>query len=149
MTPASPAAPAPTGPTRPGSPLRRVSGPAATIATLGAATLALALRDPHVHGSWGLCPSQAMGIDCPGCGGLRAVNDLTHGRLLDAASSNLYLVLAMPVAVFLLARWALDSWRGVQRPSSPLTTPLLVLAGAALVVFTVLRNVPTFSWLAS
>ena len=29
--------------------------------------------------SWGLCPSAALGFSCPGCGGLRAVNDLTHG----------------------------------------------------------------------
>ncbi len=128
---------------------RRVSGPAATIAGLGAATVALALRDPHRSGSWGLCPSRALGFDCPGCGGLRAVNDLTHGRLLDAASSNLYLVAAMPVVVFFLARWALDSWRGTERAPSVLTTPLLVTAGLVLVAFTVLRNLPAFDWLAS
>ncbi|WP_148614902.1 DUF2752 domain-containing protein [Nocardioides rubriscoriae] len=128
---------------------RRVSGPLLTIAGLGAATIALALRDPHQRGSWGLCPSRALGFDCPGCGGLRAVNDLTHGRLLDAASSNLYLVVGLPVAVYLLGRWVLDAWRGTERAASPLTTPLLVTAGVVLVVFTVLRNVPAFGWLAS
>ncbi|MFB9314888.1 DUF2752 domain-containing protein [Nocardioides plantarum] len=128
---------------------RRVAGPALTIAGLAAATLALALRDPHQHGSWGLCPSQAMGFDCPGCGGLRAVNDLTHGRLLDAASSNLYLVVAIPVVVLLLGRWVVDAWRGTERPASPLTVPLLVTAGLVLVAFTVLRNVPACGWLAS
>lgn len=127
----------------------RMWWPALTIAGLGATTLALALRDPHRQGSWGLCPSRALGLDCPGCGGLRAVNDLTHGRLVDAASSNLYLVALIPVAVFLLGRWAYDAWRGVERPASPVTSPLLVVAGVVLVVFTVLRNVPAFAWLAS
>lgn len=127
----------------------RVSVPAMTLAGLAAATAALALRDPHRQGSWGLCPSRALGFDCPGCGGLRAVNDLTHGRLLDAASSNLYLVLAIPVVVFLLGRWTLDAWRGTDRVPSALTTPLLAVAGVTLVVFTVLRNVPAFGWLAS
>lgn len=134
---------------RESSRVRRVSGPAVTLAGLGAATLALALRDPHEKGSWGLCPSRALGVDCPGCGGLRAVNDLTQGRLLDAASSNLYLVLAIPVVVLLLGRWALDAWRGTERVPSALTTPLLVVAGVALVAFTLLRNVPAFGWLAS
>jgi hypothetical protein len=128
---------------------RRVAGPLLTIAGLGVATTALALRDPHRHGSWGLCPSRAIGIDCPGCGGLRAVNDLTHGRLLDAASSNLYLVLAIPVVVLLLGRWMVDAWQGTERPASVLTTPLLVTAALVLVFFTVLRNVPAFGWLAS
>ncbi|MCW2812780.1 MAG: hypothetical protein JWN84_235 [Nocardioides sp.] len=142
LTPVAPAA-------RDASRARRVSGPALTLAGLGAATLALALRDPHEQGSWGLCPSRALGFDCPGCGGLRAVNDLTQGRLLDAASSNLYLVLAIPVVALLLGRWALDAWRGTERASSALTTPLLVVAGVALVAFTLLRNVPAFGWLAS
>lgn len=128
---------------------QRVRVPAATIAGLGAATLALALRDPHRQGSWGLCPSQVLGFDCPGCGGLRAVNDLTHGRLLDAASSNLLLVVAIPVVVLLLGRWALDAWRGTERSASAVAVPLLVLTGAALVAFTVLRNVPAFGWLAA
>ncbi len=127
----------------------RLTAPALTIGGLAATTLALHVRDPHDAYSWGLCPSAAVGLACPGCGGLRAVNDLTQGRLLDAASSNLYLVLAIPVVVLLLGRWALDAWRGTERVPSALTTPLLVVAGVALVAFTVLRNVPAFGWLAS
>ena len=47
-----------------------------------AATIALRLRDPHDSGSWGYCPWKLLtGLDCPGCGALRAVNDLTHGDL--------------------------------------------------------------------
>ena len=34
----------------------------------------------------------AVGIWCPACGGLRAVNDLTNGDVLGAASSNLVFV---------------------------------------------------------
>ncbi|WP_167736556.1 DUF2752 domain-containing protein [Nocardioides sp. 1609] len=127
---------------------RQVLWPAATIGGLAAATVALALRDPHSQGSWGACPSAALGFACPGCGGLRAVNDLTHGRFLDAASSNVLLVAMIPVAVFLLGRWALDAWRGTDRPASALTTPLVVLLLIALAVFTVARNLPFGTWLA-
>ena len=42
---------------------------------------ALAARDPHVHGTWGFCVFRSLtGLPCPGCGGLRAVNDLAHGQ---------------------------------------------------------------------
>ena len=60
----------------------RMLGPVLTIGGLTAATVALHLRDPHVSHSWGVCPLYALtGIYCPGCGGLRGVNDLTDGHL--------------------------------------------------------------------
>ena len=81
----------------------RMLGPALAIGGLAAATVALHLRDPHVSHSWGVCPLYALtGIYCPGCGGLRGVNDLTDGHLGAAASSNLLLVVAIPFAVFLV-----------------------------------------------
>ena len=45
-----------------------------------------------------------MGIYCPGCGGLRAVNDLTNGDVGAALSSNILVTLMIPVGVVLLAR---------------------------------------------
>ena len=62
-----------------------------------------------------MCPSAMLGISCPGCGGLRAVNDLTNFQLVDAASSNLLFVLALPVILFALVRWVTDQWRGTTR----------------------------------
>lgn len=128
---------------------QRMVGPFAVIGGLGAATLALALRDPHVQGSWGLCPSAAMGLSCPGCGGLRAVNDLTHGDVAAAASSNLAFIIAAPFIVLGLAVWALDRWTGRQRAVPPrLVTGGFIALGVGLLVFTVLRNLPAGSWLA-
>jgi hypothetical protein len=128
---------------------RRLAGPLATLTGLAVVTTAIGLRDPHVRGSWGICPSAALGFDCPGCGCMRAVYDVTHLRLADAASSNVFFVVALPVVLFLLARWVLDRWRGTERGGSAATTPLLVLAGVGLVTFTVLRNLPMFGWLAA
>ncbi|HET9421549.1 MAG TPA: DUF2752 domain-containing protein [Nocardioides sp.] len=128
---------------------QRMLAPAITIGGLSAATVALHFRDPHASGSWGMCPSAMLGIACPGCGGLRAVNDLTNFQLVDAASSNLLFVLALPLVLFALVRWVTDQWRGTTR-----TTPAWAMGPAAigvvavLVVFTVLRNLPQFAWLA-
>jgi hypothetical protein len=35
---------------------RRLAGPLATAAAVAVGTVALRVRDPHQHGSWGLCP---------------------------------------------------------------------------------------------
>jgi len=122
---------------------RRLRGPLGVAAAVGAATLALHVRDPHQHGSWGLCPLKALtGWNCPLCGGLRAVNDLGHGRLLDAAHSNLLFVASIPVLVGLWALWVRYGWTG-ERTRIPTPSRPLVLAFAALVLaFTVFRNTP-------
>src|SRR3954470_4341489 len=127
----------------------RMLGPVLTIGGLAAATLALHLRDPHVTHSWGLCPLYATtGIYCPGCGGLRGVNDLTDGHVWQAASSNLLLVLAIPFAVLVLGRWTYAAWTGREVAVVP-AVPRAVRIGLILLVvgFTLARNLPG-SWLA-
>ena len=124
--------------------------PALTVGALAAATLALRLHDPHQRGSWGFCPSALLGVACPGCGGLRAVNDLTHGDVGAAASSNLLLVAGAPCGGALLGLWTVA--RGRDRPMPRLfertrRVSVWLLAGAAL-GFTVLRNTPAGAWLA-
>jgi hypothetical protein len=124
-------------------------GPLLGAGGAAAAALALRLRDPHVSHAWGVCPLYyATGIYCPGCGSLRAVNDLTHGHLAAAASSNLLLVGLIPVMGLLYARWTVATWRGSEGTPLPripraATIGLVVL----VVVFVVARNVPG-SWLA-
>lgn len=138
--------------TRPGaraSRWERTAGPIYTIGALAAATLALHLRDPHVGGSWGACPTALLGFACPGCGGLRAVNDLTNGDVVAAASSNLAFVVVLPFLLVGLGVWTVDRWRGTSH-TLPISVvrPLAYVGLALLVVFTVLRNLPAGSWLA-
>lgn len=74
---------------------------------VGAGGFALAallhVRDPHESGSWGYCPSYFLtGVECPGCGGLRAVNLLTRGDVVGAVSSN---ALAVGLVGLLAVMW--------------------------------------------
>ena len=126
-----------------GSGLRAPLGTAAVIA---AATLALRLHDPHQRGSWGFCPFKLItGWDCPACGGLRAVNDLTHGDLGAAWHSNALFIGALPL---IGVAWLLWVRRTVAGPGSarPLTRDtrhvLAALGLAVVVAFTVWRNTP-------
>jgi hypothetical protein len=128
---------------------QRMRAPVLTIGGLALATAALHLRDPHESGSWGMCPTAALGFACPGCGGLRAVNDLTRLDVAAAASSNLAFVVVLPFLLAGLALWATDRWRDHPARTSWDTRQRVVVAGVALLaVFTVLRNLPVGAWLA-
>lgn len=128
-------------------PDRSSAGPIAVAAVVAGATLTLALRSPHVTGSYGACPSVALfGVWCPACGGLRAVHDLAHADLVGAWAHNQLLVVAVPLMVAAWVRW-LGVTRGWWRPG-PLPTWIPWVALAALVVFGILRNVSALADLA-
>lgn len=135
----------------PQGPARRVGAPVLLAGGLLVASLLLHLRDPHRAGSWGYCPWLLLtGTQCPGCGGLRAVNDLTRGDVAAAASSNLLLVASLPLAGVLWLRWVRACWRGVSRPVSSRTALRWAAVLAVVVVgFWVLRNLPAGAWLAA
>jgi hypothetical protein len=134
----------------PGSRLRRISPPMLLAGGLLAASVALHVRDPHHPGSWGYCPWLMLtGTYCPGCGGLRAVNDLTRGDFAGAASSNLLFVASLPAIAFFWLRSVHQRWTGVRRPlPMAVLVTLMAVALVLVVVFWVVRNLPAGSWLA-
>lgn len=118
-------------------------------AGLGAAAL-LRFRDPHDSGTYGFCPFQSLtGLPCPGCGGLRAINDLTRGDVVAAISSN---VLAVVLVVTLGVLWVVWLARRAsgqhQAAFAQLSTRAALLAVPVFIVFGVVRNTPWGSWLA-
>lgn len=131
---------------------RRMREPVAWIATVALGTLTLALLDPHTPGRYPLCPTQAvLGIDCPGCGGLRATHDLAHGRVAEAFGHNALLVIAAPIVVLVLLRGVWLAWRGRTpgRLSARTFRWVLIAVTLVLVGFSVFRNLPAGSFLAS
>jgi hypothetical protein len=115
---------------------RRVAPPLLLAGGLLALSVALHVRDPHQSGTWGYCPWLLLtGTACPGCGGLRAVNDLTRGDVAAAFSSN---------ALFVGQRWRDDR--------TPLRPAVIAWAGGAalalLLAFWVVRNLPFANYLA-
>ena len=129
---------------------RRMLPPVLVVGGLAAATLALHLRDPHQHGTWGVCPTYALfGVYCPGCGGLRAVNDLSNLQLGAAASSNLLFIASLPLIAYFFARWVHGRWTGERwQPSQRAVNISGVALGLLMVVFTVARNTTAGAWLA-
>ena len=132
-----------------GSRLARLAPPLTLAGLVLGASVVLHLRDPHDRGAYGFCPWLALtGTYCPGCGGLRAVNDLTDLRFADAASSNLLLVAALPLFVAGWVRSVHQRWTGRLRPWPPERLHAASIAAAVVVVaFWVVRNLPFAGWL--
>jgi hypothetical protein len=120
------------------------------IGSVGAAAVAaLHFRDPHEHGSWGFCPFLLLtGQPCPGCGGLRAINDLSNGDVLAAVSSNAFAVALVATLAVAWVVWFVRRVRGDAQAtwftlSPPVVTGLLVV----MAVFGVFRLTPWGAWL--
>jgi uncharacterized protein DUF2752 len=135
---------------------QRVQGPVLLAAGVLGLSVLLHVRDPHRSGSWGFCPWLLLtGTYCPGCGGLRAVSDLTHGDLGAAASSNLLFVGSLPFVATWWCRSLVDGWRGVDRrvdQAHPVHARRRAVAAVlflgVVALFAVLRNTGAGAWLA-
>jgi hypothetical protein len=116
----------------------------------GLASLAvLHVRDPHDSGSYGFCPFLLLtGHPCPGCGGLRAMNNLTNGDLLGAASSNLMAVVLLGLLVGAWVVWIVRRWRRQDVPLPGMTATSVIVVALAFAVFGIVRNTPWGAWLA-
>lgn len=111
------------------------------LALLGGAVV-LFRFDPAQHGFYPRCQLHRLtGLQCPGCGGLRALHALLHGHVMEAVRLNPLFVLALPVIGVWMATWLT---RRRRNPATRLTLPTAwIWAGLAVVIaFGVLRNLP-------
>lgn len=125
--------------------MRRLAGPVGTAVLAIGACSYLAVVNPNEAGHYPVCPSRALlGVDCPGCGGMRGIYCLMHGDVAGALNHNVLLVAILPIAIALWVLWLLRAVRG----SYPAVTHrqfkfrnLMLIGGlATLLAFGVIRN---------
>jgi len=99
--------------------------------------------DPNVaSNTYPQCPLKALtGIDCPGCGGLRATHSLVHGDLRGAIDHNIIAVVLVPMMAYMLLRWTLGQF-GKELPAIPWPRWTSWALPLGLVLFTIVRNIP-------
>ena len=118
------------------------------IAGASVATL-LHVRDPYADGSYGSCPFlELTGRPCPGCGGLRAVNELTHLNIVGAFSSNLLAVGLVAIMAVAWAAWVVRRARGANARMLVMSDRALALLLVVALAFVIVRNTPWGAWLA-
>jgi len=84
------------------------------------------------------------GLDCPGCGSLRAAHDLLHGNLIGAFYLNAAFVLFLPIA----GMQSLRPWmsRKLQIALLDVRKQFWWAGLAAVILYSISRNIPSFSW---
>ncbi len=98
---------------------------------------------PEQYAFYPRCPiHEYLHLDCPGCGGTRAVAALLHGHLHEALHWNPLVVALLPLllvyaAICLHRAWSYEVYLW---PQAPLWTAQATLAAAA--IFMVARNLP-------
>ncbi|WP_424184908.1 DUF2752 domain-containing protein [Actinokineospora sp. G85] len=125
----------------------RALAPPSLVAGCAAAGCALiALGDPTTPGGWlPECPVKALtGVCCPGCGALRMVYSVLHGRIGDAVHYNAVLLVFSGLFAWSLVAWAVGRVRGraVRTWLDWRWTPWV--AGFVLFAWLVARNIPAW-----
>ncbi len=131
----------------PGSGLRRLAVPVGVLAAVVGAFAYVGAVDPNEPGHYPACPLlQYTGLYCPGCGGLRSAHAVVHGDLPVALRDNAMAVVGYALFAVVWTVWVVRAARG--RPLRIDLGPVqLWAAGALLLVFTVVRNLPVGGWL--
>ncbi len=103
--------------------------------------------NPSTHGFYPVCLFHALtGLNCPGCGGTRALYALLHGHLRLALKDNALFVLALVAMIVWSAKLAVRKLR--KQPLEFIIAPKFLWAILVIaLVFTVIRNLPAFSFL--
>ena len=97
--------------------------------------------DPNVSKAYPQCPLKALtGLDCPGCGGLRATHSLLHGDIAGAFDHNVVAAIFVPVMAYLIVRWVLQQF-DISIPSIRLPRWSAIAIPMLIVVFSVVRNI--------
>ena len=113
---------------------------AGTAAVLAGAVLFC--FDPSQCSFYPVCVFHVItGLQCPGCGTLRALHQLLHGHVLAALYYNALFVLGLPVGAVGGVYWG---WCRLRRqPASFSVRPVWLWAGGAvLLIFSLVRNLP-------
>ncbi|MGC2618203.1 MAG: DUF2752 domain-containing protein [Acidobacteriaceae bacterium] len=129
------------------SPAVRKTAAHLSAAAFAAAAWILWRFPPASSGFYPRCLiNETFHIDCPGCGGTRAVAALLHGRLAEALHFNPLVVILLP---FILAFFGVAWFRAIRGSEFrwPVVPEIYLKATlVAALAFTVMRNLP-HGWL--
>ena len=116
------------------------------IALAATAVLAtLVAFNPAGSGIFPPCPFHALtGLYCPGCGTLRALHQLLHGRSLQALGLNPLMVMSLPFLGYALASETFLATVGRRLPGVRLPASWIWALLAAIILFWIFRNIPVY-----
>ncbi len=100
---------------------------------------------PYDSGVYAPCPFNVLtDLYCPGCGTLRGLHELLHGRIGSAMGLNPLMVLSLPFIAYSFIKYVAAGMR--ERPARKIFIPsafIWALLGIVL-LFWILRNLPYY-----
>jgi hypothetical protein len=115
------------------------------VAMAVAVAAVLFLFNPAEHAIYPRCfLKMTTGLECPGCGGLRATHQLLHGHIREAFVLNPLFVTALPFAAFFAARAGWEKLTGRKGRRFVRASTAVWIGAVIVVLFGVLRNLPWF-----
>lgn len=122
------------------------------ILTVATGAFALVATDLLMYQIFGIaisCPwFQLTGWYCPGCGGTRMLLALMHGEFYQAVRYNALLLSLLPFGVWLLGDSIYHTMKGGNKVVDRIPEWFWALLIVAALLFGLLRNLDTFSFLA-
>ncbi len=128
---------------------RRLAAAMAVIAAVAVSAWVLFRFNPSDSPFYPVCQFHAStGLNCPGCGSLRALHELLHGNLAAAFRLNGLLALSLPAVCWLGGRYILR-WLKDQPATIAVSPARMWGAFVVMLLFGVLRNLPfdCLAWL--
>jgi len=120
---------------------RWVSGAICAVALLGLGLLFI--FNPATTGWIPPCPFHALtGLECPGCGSLRALHSLLHLNSMQALAYNPLTCVCLP---FIAAWWLWHAGRAITGRAVPIpfVRPVVLwVMVATVILFGITRNIP-------
>ncbi len=124
---------------------RRMLAIAIVLAIGIACAVVLYLFNPAENGFYPRCLLYRMtGLQCPGCGSLRALHQLTHGHIATAFRFNPLLVILMPLALWYCVREIIWQITGQKLPGVTMKAGWGWILLVVIVTFGIVRNLPIF-----
>lgn len=119
--------------------------PLAAVGCVGLG-MAYALLSNPAHADPDAAPTCLLklttGLDCPGCGGTRALWYVLHADLPAAARHHFLFVFALPFLAYLFVAWAANQAFGWRLPELRISSKVIVGFLGVWLAFSVLRNLP-------
>lgn len=106
---------------------------------------ALYLMDPEDSSFFPPCPFHAVTrLHCPGCGTLRAIHQLLHGKIAAAFAFNPLTVLVLPFLGYAFLSYIVRMVNGKGFPTIFIPAIWIRAFLGGVILFAILRNIPVF-----
>ncbi|HEV2883453.1 MAG TPA: DUF2752 domain-containing protein [Pyrinomonadaceae bacterium] len=100
---------------------------------------------PGKTGFFPICPFRALtGFTCPGCGSTRALHHLLHGDVVGAFQLNPFMMVMLPIMLFVLVRHTLAVIGGGHIRMNQLQPKYIWTLFVVVLFFWIFRNTPMY-----